>query len=254
MKKLPEFLPEYKIEKINNTPFPVVHQELPGMFVIPRIGETLSFGCYDIPARKQNGSYRLTVSSKVNLHGIDGVAIQQEYKEDGITERNTVFAQLSETHCKYLGGISTDNDGNLSILTFLDADFHEYYGIGEENCGFPTHRKPEEKILETNEGLLFPEDNDISDIVGSFRISINEKTYETVRLIDFENSNQGGMLCEYYLDQNGRTILWRRFNRDDWALDRYKTKWSEQLPENERITVNGTTYVHWYDCITDYIL
>lgn len=28
----------------------------------------------------------------------------------------------------------------------------------------------------------------------------------------------------------------------------------ELLPENDRLKVNGTTYVHWYDCITDYIL
>ena len=59
---------------------------------------------------------------------------------------------------------------------------------------------------------------------------------------------------EQYIDKNGRTILWRRFNRDDWALKRYKKKWSEQLPENERLMINGETYVHWYDCITDYII
>ena len=28
---------------------------------------------------------------------------------------------------------------------------------------------------------------------------------------------------------------------------------SEILPENERLTVNGETYVHWYDCVSDYI-
>ena len=37
-------------------------------------------------------------------------------------------------------------------------------------------------------------------------------------------------------------------------MERYKKPWSEQLPENDRLIVNGTTYVHWYDCITDYIL
>lgn len=63
-----------------------------------------------------------------------------------------------------------------------------------------------------------------------------------------------GVVSEQFLDRNGKTILWRRFNRDDWAIDRYKRKWSEQLPENDKLTVNGTTYVHWYDCITDYIL
>jgi len=63
-----------------------------------------------------------------------------------------------------------------------------------------------------------------------------------------------GAVTEQYLDKNGRTILWRRFNRDDWAIDRFGKRWSEQLPENERLTINGDTYVHWYDCITDYIL
>lgn len=28
----------------------------------------------------------------------------------------------------------------------------------------------------------------------------------------------------------------------------------QKLPENDRLTINGTLYVHWYDCITDYIL
>ena len=62
------------------------------------------------------------------------------------------------------------------------------------------------------------------------------------------------VITEQFLDQNGRTILWRRYNRDDWALDRYGKLWSAQLPANDRLTVNGITYVHWYDCVTDYIL
>ena len=47
-----------------------------------------------------------------------------------------------------------------------------------------------------------------------------------------------GMISEQFLDRNGRTVLWRRFNRDDWAIDRYGKKWSKLLPENERLTVN----------------
>ena len=72
-------------------------------------------------------------------------------------------------------------------------------------------------------------------------------------VMDIETYNHG-VVSEQFLDKNGKTILWRRFNRDDWAIDRYKKKWSEQLPENDQLTVNGVTYVQWYDCITDYIL
>ena len=63
-----------------------------------------------------------------------------------------------------------------------------------------------------------------------------------------------GVLSEQFLDKNGRTVLWRRYNRDDWAIKHYKKPWREQLPENDRLFVNGEVYVHWYDCITDYIL
>ena len=62
------------------------------------------------------------------------------------------------------------------------------------------------------------------------------------------------MVSEQFLDQNGRTILWRRYNRNDWAMDRYGKPWTELLPHNACLTVNGETYVEWYDCITDYIL
>lgn len=58
---------------------------------------------------------------------------------------------------------------------------------------------------------------------------------------------------EQYLDKNGRTILWRRFNKNDWASKRYGKQWTEMLPDNERLIINGETYVHWYDCVTDYI-
>ncbi|MBQ6095431.1 MAG: hypothetical protein IJL09_08495 [Lachnospiraceae bacterium] len=63
-----------------------------------------------------------------------------------------------------------------------------------------------------------------------------------------------GVVSEQFLDQNGRTILWRRFNKNDWHIEHYGGKpWSEQLPENDRLIVDGETYVQWYDCITDYI-
>lgn len=253
MKKLPGILPEYKIQKSDALPFEVRHEELPGMFVIPRIGENTAFGMYDFPSRKQNGVYRLSVTAKVNLHGIDGVIIQKEYSEQTLSEKSVVYAQLTDTHCRYLGGMFCDEKGNQQITTFLDESFFDSFGIGEDNCGFPTYRVPEGKIIQTPKGLVFPTDDDISDIVGSFKVALDGKSYETVRLIDFQNGAGGGMLTEYYLDKSGRTILWRRFNKNDWASKRYGKLWTEMLPDNEQITVNGETYVHWYDCVTDYI-
>ena len=80
------------------------------------------------------------------------------------------------------------------------------------------------------------------------RVTLDGAVYDTVCLMDL-GMYQEGVVSEQYLDRSGRTVLWRRFNRDDWALDRYGKRWSELLSENERIAVNGQTFVHWYDCL-----
>lgn len=87
-----------------------------------------------------------------------------------------------------------------------------------------------------------------TDLFNNYIVSI-----DTICVMGIE-TYVNGVASEQYINKNGRTILWRRFNRNDWAIDRYKKKWTEILPDNERITVNGEIYVHWYDCITDYIL
>ena len=85
-------------------------------------------------------------------------------------------------------------------------------------------------------------------------MTINGKNYDTVCVWDMECYEYQNDVCsQQFIDQNGRTILWRRFNRDDWAFDHFGKRWTEILPENERVTINGQAYVHWYDCITDYI-
>ena len=84
-------------------------------------------------------------------------------------------------------------------------------------------------------------------------MQINGKTFDTICLVLHE-AYSSGTLSEQFIDRNGRTVLWRRFNADDWHLAHYGRRWSEMLPKEERIIVNGQTYVHWYDCITNYIL
>ena len=91
------------------------------------------------------------------------------------------------------------------------------------------------------------------DIVGRYTVTVGGKAYDTVCVMDIQCFNDG-VASEQYLDPNGRTVLWRRFNHNDWARHRYGKPWTEILPDNERLTVNGETYVHWYDCISDYIL
>ena len=75
MKKLPEFIPEYKIETSAKAPFSVKWEELMGWFLIPKLGERLSWGMYDIPSRKCSHVYDMQVTGKAKVHGIEGVEL-----------------------------------------------------------------------------------------------------------------------------------------------------------------------------------
>lgn len=256
MKKLPEFIPEYKIEISSKAPFSVKWEELMGWFLIPKLYEKTSWGMYDIPSRKCSHVYDMRVTGKARVHGIEGVeitAIEAPYSDKKEVINRLFIAQLTDTHCRYLATLRNDKDVH-NYITFLDGEeFMSNWGFGEDNCGNETNLEAKGDIKRVGTTVTSANKDFLLDIVGRYTVTIGGKSYDTVCVMDIENYNSG-VVSEQFLDKRGRTILWRRFNRDDWAIDRYKRTWSEQLPENDRLTVNGTTYVHWYDCITDYIL
>ncbi|MBQ4354556.1 MAG: RNA polymerase sigma factor, partial [Clostridia bacterium] len=256
MKKLPAFIPKYTIEASAEAPFSVKWEELMGWFLVPKLGEKLSWGMYDIPSRKCSYIYDMQVTGKAKVHGIEGVELtarEASYsKKDEVVNR-TFVAQLTDTHCRYLATLRNDGDVR-NYITFLDGDeFMPNWGFGEDNCGNETNLTVKGDIHRTGNEVTSADKAFLLDIVGRYTVTIGGKSYDTVCVMDVETYNCG-VVSEQFLDKDGKTILWRRYNRDDWAIDHYKQLWSEQLPENERITVNGVTYVHWYDCITDYIL
>lgn len=256
MKKLPEFIPEYKIEASTEAPFTVKWEELMGWFLIPKLGEKISWGIYDIPSRKCSRVYDMQVTGKAKVHGIEGVELTA--KETSCSDKNDVInrmfvAQLTDTHCRYLATLR--NDGDIrNYITFLDGDeFLPNWGFGENNCGNETNLVPKGDIQRSGTVVTSANKDFLLDVVGRYTVKLGGKSYDTICVMDIE-AYECGVASEQFLDKNGKTILWRRFNRNDWAIDRYKKEWIELLPNNDRITINGTTYVHWYDCITDYIL
>lgn len=256
MKKIPEYIPEYKIEESKEKPFSVKWEELMGWFLIPKLGEKLSWGMYDIPSRKCDHVFDLQVTGKAKVHGIEGVEItarEASYSDKTDVVNRTFVAQLTDTHCRYLATLRNDGDVR-NYITFLDGDeFMQNWGFGENNCGNETNFSPKGDIVRTGSDVKTADKEFLLDIVGRYTVTIGGKSYDTVCVMDIETYNCG-TVSEQYLDKNGRTILWRRFNKNDWAFKQYGKLWTEMLPENERLNVNGGTYVHWYDCITDYIL
>ncbi len=261
MKKLPEIMPEYTITKLDKEQFSVKWEELMGWFIVPKLGEKLNWAIYDFPKRNRTEYDEMQVVGKTEIHGIEGVEIAvKQYTpmdcnktdNDKIAER-TFIAQLTDTHCRFLAE-SHISGGVKKCYTFLDGDeFIPNWGFGENNCGNEVNLSVKGDIIRNGSEITAADKPFLLDVVGRYEVKIGGKSYDTICVMGIETYD-GGVVSEQYLDKNGRTILWRRFNRNDWAKDRYKKNWTEILPENERITVNGEVYVHWYNCIIDYIL
>ncbi|MBQ8432826.1 MAG: RNA polymerase sigma factor [Clostridia bacterium] len=261
MKALPELMPTYQITPSSCHPFSVKWEELQGWLLVPRLGERLKWGLYDAQSRRRTEYTELEVVGRAQIHGIDGVEIvavqygAEDYYRTGAVDRmeRRFVAQLTDTHCRYLAESHVE-DGVRRVYTFLDGDaFLQNWGFGEENCGNPIHLFPKGLLHRKGNVVESKTETETLDIVGRYTVTLGGREYDTVCVMDVQCFNDG-VASEQYLDPNGRTVLWRRFNRDDWALHRYGALWSERFPENERLIINGQTYVHWYDCLPDTVL
>lgn len=244
MKKLPEIIPAYTIEASAAAPFGVKWEELMGWFLVPKPGEQLRWGMYDSISRRCNRIFDMKVTGRAKVHGIEGVELtarETSFLDKKDVVERTFVAQLTDTHCRYLATLRHDGEVR-NYITFLDGDeFMPNWGFGEDNCGNATNLAPKGDIHREGAVVTAAEKPFLLDIVGRYTVTINGKTYDTVCVMDIETYN-GGVVSEQFLDSNGRTILWRRFERDEGREDR------------EFITVNGTVFTHRCDCITDYIL
>ena len=62
-------------------------------------------------------------------------------------------------------------------------------------------------VTSTNKDFLL-------DIVGRYTVTIGGKSYDTVCVMDIETYDCG-VVSDQLLDMDGKTILWRRYNRND---------------------------------------
>lgn len=113
-----------------------------GWFLVPKLGEKLSWGMYDIPSRKCSHVYDMRVTGKAKVHGIEGVkliASEASYSDKNDMISRAFVAQLTDTHCRYLATYRDDGDVR-NYITFLDGDdFLVNWGFGEDNCGNETN-------------------------------------------------------------------------------------------------------------------
>ena len=264
MDTLPKILPEYTIREKAEPPFPVLWEEMMGWFIVPRIGEKLLWGMYDLPGRSLDVAYAMAVEGPARVHGQEGVEITARLLSAADLEENDPMrepvlcsgaregdwrftAQMKDGYTRFLSAERTEN-GERILSTFLDPDFIDNWGFGEENRGNPVHIARRGLIRRKGNEIACEPGKELIDIVGRYEVTLGGIRYDTVCVMDV-NAYMDGVVSEQYLDGRGHTVLWRRFNPNEWREEKYGKTWAEMLPGNEQIRVNGKLYVHWYDCL-----
>lgn len=248
-KEFPKIIPELIIEKASEPPFKIKLEEISGWLMIPRVGEKSSFAFYDDPDKRITGVNTMNCICEALIHGIPCVQVDVIEEEEGITSKHTKFMRLTETHASYVAEMRIQ-DNSLYFGSFYDDEWLARYSIGENNIGRKIHQEAKGIAQVNPDGTITVGKEECPDIIGRYNVTIGPRVFDTVALLEVCE----GIMTISYIDQNGRTVLFRRYNRFDWKADRYKSLWTEKLPESEVLIINGDKYVHWYDCISDYVL
>ena len=245
----PDVMPELEICKSSSGPFKVRFEEIAGWLLIPRVGEKSSFAFYDDPDRRLTGVYTMDCVREAMIHGIPCVQVEVTCDENGELSNHTKFMRLTETHASYVAEMSVRDNG-FYFGSFMDDEWLSRYEVGENNIGREIHQEAKGIARINDDGTITVSKDECPDIIGRYNVKIGSRVFDTVALLEVCE----GITTIQYIDQNGRTVLFRRYNRFDWKTERYKMLWTEKLPDSEILTINGDAYAHWYDCISDYVM
>ena len=248
-KVFPTFMPKLKIERTDTTPFKVKYEEISGWLIVPRVGEKSSFAFYDDPDKRITGINKMECVREAVIHGIPCVQVDVEEDEAGKITKHTKFMKLTETHTSYVAEMRI-KDNSFYFGSFYDDEWLSRYEVGENNIGREIHQEAKGIAVLNNDGTITVSKEECADIIGSYKIKIGSHTFDTVAILEI----CAGIMTILYVDQNGRTVLFSRYNRFNWKTDRYKELWTEKLPKSEVLIINDDKYVHYYDCISDYVL
>ena len=271
-KPFPEQMPEVKIQRIGEDPFDLDFREMSWWFVLPEVGDEVRWASYEPPGSGQSPwklseTVEMSARRKAVIHLQEGVEIEVEQRflncADVPYDRNPnkdktcltrMWGRLTDDEVEWLAVETIRADGTRELTTFLDEGFNDDWDSA------PRRIKDRGYVRELGSGA-FERADDVPDLFGAgkFAVTIGQKRFDCFRLLNIEKeTTERDVLVEAYVTEAGRTVLFRRYNGNSWAKsDRpphnwgTELTWAEDLPFNDRIVIDGMTFVHYYDSLTD---
>jgi len=228
-------------------------------FIVPIIGNKNSEGTYRYPDKKLALVSTCYVPKTARIHGIDGVKVCRDtynvkagklYKNECIW-----FQQLTDEYIRNLATIvcdcEADDDYPTEIFTFLEEDYDGIVNGNDRVHGRPLLIK--ENPPKIADGKIFIDEYNIRYTMGSFDVTIGDRTFETIKFINVQNNT---LVTENYVDTNGRLVLMRWYESVDSIMqtDWYSDELKMASQDNPKLVVNDIEYRLIEDRISEYAL
>ena len=237
-------------------------------FVVPEVGDRIRWAVYE-PLKEGDAPWRLdeTISLAAQrpavIHDRPCVEVEveiQHFDQDGkILKREEdrhvkIWGHLAENAVEWIAVDSLRLDGTRELTTFLDEGFYD-------NWGSSPRLVEDRGCLRSQTDGSFAKQADAPQITGAgvFDVHIGQQHFTCLRVFEVEKeATERDVMVEAYITQAGRTVLFRRHNGNRWAKRDApphnfgeEMTWEEDLPHTDRIVIDGVTYVHYYDNLTD---
>jgi hypothetical protein len=214
---------------------------------------------YDPPEETGRNYWRITWAydqqtvRPARIHDLDGVEINvDEWNVDTgwMPSTRTMYARITDETVEWMA-VSYIEDGKRTLVSYLDEGFDKGWGPP-----MVRHIADRGGFVRQEDGSYVLAEHAPGEIgAGMFEVSIGAHAFTCLRVIDiYGEPSEERTLMEAFLTRDGRTVLCRRYNGRRWKVGKvkqYDKNWDEKFPEHQRLVINGVTYVHWYDCLTD---
>jgi hypothetical protein len=248
--------PDIIITPSRARPFGVDCRELPGFFVIPEVGRRSLWATYDPPDWTLTEVTEMHARRPACIHNLECVEVEaREWTPDpGWTPVEWLhYARLTPEKVQWLA-VSKLVDDKRTLHTFLDEGFDRDWGeIPRKLVDRGRFAQQEDGSLRQRKSRRCQGPGTIG--AGMFRVKVAENAFTCLRILDVREPSETGILAEQYLTRAGRTVLFRRYNGRQWGRHRGSIydgpAWDERFPHHSRIVIDGITFVHWYDCLSE---
>ena len=246
----PPHRPKVVISELNADPFSVDCPELRWWFIIPEIGERSLFADYMPATWELSEVHEIQAARPVIVHDVDGIEMEihtWEPRNGWAPSTWEICGRLTQTTAEYLA-VSLYDDGKRFLHTFLDECFDFNWGQ------MPRKLEDRGRFATQSDGSI-ERVHSLEDIdstgAGLFSVSVGSRNFTCLRVFQLEAPPTvlDTPITESYVTETGRTVMVRHFCRPEMAMSAKSE--SIVADDNLQLIMDGVTYVHWYDSISN---